>query len=269
MKIKINRAEKILFKWMRKINQGQYEPIIKVWSGPKSTRRHLLRGFKSERNHHFLSDGEYRTGIYYESLPKTINYFEQFPLWDMGRAIRIAHEMGIKYPQDKDREAYVMSTDLLCLELNPEEGGFRKVARSYKPLDSFLTKHPVSISRTLDKLELERRYYEEEGISFELITDADISKRCASNLKACRQAAWYKDELIVHEEAFMHAFLEEWFTSPNEIIKVLLEKISRKLGISYSDCYGLFQWGIWTHQIPADLECPINPLRPLIMNEVA
>lgn len=269
MKIRINKAEKILLGWSKKLVKGQPEALIKVWSGPKGTRRHLLRGFKSRQNHHFLSDGEYRAGIYYESLPTTIQYFEQYPLWDIERAIRIAHEMGIKYPQDKDGEAYVLTTDLLCLEPDPETGRITKIARSYKPLDTLLTKHPVSINRTLQKLELERRYYEaEEDTKFELITDAHISKQCAFNLKACRQSAWYKDEFISHEEAFMTEFIDVWFAKPWEVSQVLLEQLNKKLGISYSDCYALFQWGVWTHQIPADLEYPINICRPLVFNEV-
>lgn len=269
MKIKINKAEKILLKWLGKLAKGQPEALIKVWSGPKGTRRHLFRGFKAQRNHHFLSDGEYRAGIYYESLPLIIEYFEQFPLWDIERAIRIAHEMDIKYPQDKEGEAYVLSTDLLCLEANPNTGEIRKVARSYKPMDTFFTKHPVSITRTLQKLELERRYYEEEGVEFEIITDAHISKQCAFNLKACRQSVWFKDEFIAYEESFLSEFINILFSKPTEVSKVLLQQIGSKQSISYSDCFALFQWGIWTHQIPADLEYPINIFRPLILKEVA
>ena len=80
MKVKINRANKIITAWLKLLSDGTYDPLIKVWSGPKGTRRHLLKGFKAKQNHHFLSDGEYRAGVYYESLPNVIDYFEQFPL---------------------------------------------------------------------------------------------------------------------------------------------------------------------------------------------
>ena len=36
-----------------------------------------------------------------KSLPNVIDYFEQFPLWDIELAVRIAHEMNIRYPMDK------------------------------------------------------------------------------------------------------------------------------------------------------------------------
>lgn len=267
MKIKVNNATKIISVWLKLLASGKYEPLIKVWSGPKGTRRHLFRGIKANRNHHFLSDGEYRTGIYYESLSSLIDYYEQFPLWDLERAIRIAHEMGIRYPMDKNGEAYVMSTDLLCREYDRNQKKIVQIARSYKPLDSidFESKHPVSVSRTLDKMELERRYYEEQGIRFELVTDAHISKNCAYNLKSHRASAFYKEAYIEYESSFMCSFTEKWSAQQGLSVRDILAAIKPKLGLCNEDLMSLFQWGIWTHQIPADLEFKINPFRPLIM----
>ena len=271
MKVKINNATKIITVWLKLLANGTYDPLIKVWSGPKGTRRHFLKGFKSERNHHFLSDGEYRAGIYYESLPNVIDYFEQFPLWDIELAVRIANDMNIRYPMDKDGEAYVMSTDLFCREYDPELKKIVKVAYTYKPLDSFdfNSKHPVSINRTLEKLELERRYYFEKNIRFEIVTDAHISKNCAHNLKAHRASAFYKDEFIAHEARFINSFMDLWFAQENISIRDHLTRLKPILGLGQEDLMALFQWSIWTHQIPADLEIKINPFRPLLMKETA
>jgi len=270
-RIKINKATKKINQWLDLLGKGVAEPIVKVWSGPKGTRRHLLRGFKSKRNHHFLSDGEYRAGIYHESLPLLIDFFEQFPLWDIERAIKIAHQMEVRYPQDKDGEAYIMSTDLFCREYDPVSKKVVKIARSYKPIDSldFKSIHPVSLSRTWDKLEIERRYYEELGIAFELITDAHISKTCAHNLKSHRESVWYKDEFIEHEKRFIFTFMEYCMANEGDEVRVHLEKLKPKLALPTEDVTALFQWGIWTHQIPADLEVKINPFRPLVLKEIA
>ncbi|WP_432451857.1 TnsA endonuclease N-terminal domain-containing protein [Agarivorans sp. QJM3NY_29] len=178
MRVKVTKASQIIHDWLNELAKGNYEAIIKVWSGPKGTRRHFLRGVKTRINHHFLSDGEYRSGVRFEALPSTLDYFEQFPLWNLERAIRIASEMGIRYPTDKDGEAYVLSTDLVVRQYDPQSKQIIKVAKSYKPMSSldFESRHPVSLNRTFEKLELERRYHEEEGTRFELITDAHVSK---------------------------------------------------------------------------------------------
>ncbi|GGE82197.1 hypothetical protein GCM10008027_03600 [Pseudoalteromonas gelatinilytica] len=63
MRIKLNKAIKTIETWLNKLAKDQYEPLIKVWSGPKGTRRHFFSGIKSERSHHFLSDGEKRLGL--------------------------------------------------------------------------------------------------------------------------------------------------------------------------------------------------------------
>ncbi|MFH6955277.1 TnsA endonuclease N-terminal domain-containing protein [Pseudoalteromonas sp. XMcav1-K] len=270
MKVKINKASKIIKDWLKPLSKGTYEPIIKVWSGPKGTRRHFFNGMKDRRKHHFLSDGERRFGIYHESLPRVLDYYEQFPLWDIELAIKTAHEMGIRYPMDSDGEAYVMTTDLFAREYNQQLNKIEKVAYSYKPLASldFESKHPVSVNRTLAKIELERRYYEKKNIRFKLVTDAHISKMCAKNLLKHRACANFKHEFIEHEERFINEFMNIWFAYENPTVNEILRRVKPKLVLPKEDLISLFDWGIWTHQIPADLETEINPFRPLVMKEV-
>ena len=268
MKVRVNTATKLLSTWAKR-SDTQYEPLIKVWNSPKGNRRHLLKGYKAApRQHHFLSDGEKRAGIYYESLPSVIDYFEQYPLLDLERAIRIAAEMNIRYPTNyNDGEAYVLSTDLLCREYDSDTHDIVFVARSYKPLDSldFQSKHPVSLNRTFEKLELERRYYEELGIRFELVTDANISKTCAYNLKYFRNAAWLKHEYIAHQERFIRELMNTWFAKPDVPFNQLLPALIPKLGLSYSDLEMLFDYCAWSHAIPVDLEVKFHRFRPLTL----
>ena len=271
MRIKLNKATSIIEAWLSKLAKGEYDPLIKVWSGPKITRRHFFSGIKSNRNHHFLSDGEKRLGLVREALPQTINYFEQYPLWDIDLCIQLSVEMGIKYPVDKNGEAYVLSTDLFCSEVDFKTGEVKQVARTYKPIASFLTEsnHPVSITRTLQKLELEKRYYDKKGIPFHIETDVNISKAYADNLVWTRKSAEYRHEFIHHTEKFNYEFVDAIYGRPENVIVEQLEHVSRRMAISYSDAMALFQWGIWSHTIPADLEQSIHMFEPLTLKEVA
>ncbi|WP_298150329.1 TnsA endonuclease N-terminal domain-containing protein [Flavobacterium sp.] len=271
MKIKLNKATSIIETWLDKLAKGQYEPLIKVWSGPKGTRRHFFKGMKTNLNHHFLSDGEKRLGLVKEAQPETVSFYEQFPLYDIELCIRLSVEMGIKYPVDEDGEAYLLSTDLLCNEVDFETGEIIKVARTYKPIASFLTetKHPVSITRTLQKLELERLYYKTKGIPFYIETDLNISKTHAENLVWARKSAEYRHEFVHHAEKFTYEFINLAITQPDAHIIELIERTVRKLGISFSDGMALFQWGIWSQLIPADLEKPLHVFEPIVLKEVA
>ena len=269
MRIKLNKATKMIETWLNKLAKDQYEPLIKVWSGPKGTRRHFFSGIKSERSHHFLSDGEKRLGLVREAQPATISFYEQFPLYDLKLCIDLSVEMGIKYPVDKDGEACVLSSDLFCTEVNFETGEIIKVARTYKPIAAFLTetKHPISVTRTLQKLELEKRYYKEKGISFHIETDLNISKNHADNLVWARKSAEYRHEFVHHAEKFTYEFINIAFCRPDTHINELIKLTVRKLGLSYSDGFALFQWGIWSQLIPADLERPIKIFEPLALKE--
>ena len=271
MRIKLNKAKKEIDKHLNELSKGHYVGQVQVWNSPKITRRHFFRGIKSGRNHHFLSDGEKRLGLVREALPETVNFFEQYPLWDIDRCIRISVEMGIKYPVDKDGEAYILSTDLFCLELDFKTKQVNKMARTYKPVASFLTEtnQANSVTRTLQKLELERRYYEEVHIPFVIETDLNISKVYADNLVWARKSAEYREEFIKHEEKFIYAFTNAVYTHPEDCIKESLERVCIKQGIIYSDAMALFQWGIWTHKIPANLEHSIHVLEPLMLKEVS
>ena len=273
MLLKFNKALKTLDKWHDALDKKQYEPLIKVWSGPKGTRRHLYKGAKSKRNHHFLSDGERRLGIIRDSLPETVNYFEQYPLWDLELCVRIAIDMGIKYPCDEEGEAYVLSTDFYCLETDLADNNLatKEVARTYKTLDSLdrEIKHPVSVTRTLQKLELERRYYEDKQIPFVLETDHNVSVNCAYNLKWSKGCLKYIHEIKHHQQPFFMAFVEMaslYFETP---LQEVIQRVSHRLGLSYDDGFGLFQWGIWSHQLPIDLDIKIDVFKPVPLLEVA
>lgn len=269
MIIKLNKATSLIETWLTKLAKGQYEPLIKVWSGPKGTRRHFFSGIKSGFHHHFLSDGEKRLGLVREAQPETVCFYEQFPLYDLELCIDLSVEMGIKYPVDKDGEACVLSSDLFCTEVDFQTGELQKVARTYKPIASFLTesKHPISITRTLQKLELEKRYYKEKGIPFHVETDLNISKNHADNLVWARKSAEYRHEFVDHAEKFTYEFINIAYCRPDSHITELIELTIRKLGISFSNGMALFQWGIWSQLIPADLEYPIHVFEPLVLKE--
>ncbi|MCV2883431.1 hypothetical protein OE749_01805 [Aestuariibacter sp. AA17] len=95
MRIRLNKATSIIETWLNTLAKGQYEPLIKAWSGPKGTRRHFFSGIKTERRHHFLSDGEKRLGLVREAQPETVSFYEQYPLYDLELCIDLSVEMGI------------------------------------------------------------------------------------------------------------------------------------------------------------------------------
>jgi len=269
-KIKLNRAKKILDNWNRGFANGVYEPIVKVWKGPKGVRRHLLKPIKSPFMHHFLSEGEYRTGVYRESLPSTGILLDQFPQWDIERLIQLSFELGIHYPTDRDGEAYVLSTDLLCQDIDLETGVLEQVARSYKPTSSLLyeSKHPVSVNRTLAKLQLEAAYWETIGVRFEVITELDIPEYAFYNIQQFRMYAFHQNELKSYTEKFAYEFCNIWVRTPGSPLEELVRLTAEKIQNDYSTAYSVFGLCLWSHILPINIEkYEISTFTPIELRE--
>lgn len=146
--------------------------IQDVSSHGRSTRIHCR---KTQREHHLLSDNETAVFILLDWSDAVTDIREQFPL-DRELTRRIATEMGIAHPVDPhSRTEIVMTTDFLV----DVRGGANTIlmARSVKPITE------LDNERTLEKQEIERRYWEIKGVEWGLITDFDLPEQRIKNLR--------------------------------------------------------------------------------------
>ena len=153
-----------------------YIPWLKIQDFPSHGRSHRISGWKTGRVHHLFSDQEERIFYLFEWSDIVIDIREQYPL-DLELALRIADEMGdFKYPEDpKHHMPYILTTDfMLTIE---KEGKIVQIARTIKSSSELEKK------RTIEKLELERRYYMALNIDWGIITERGISTTFASNVQ--------------------------------------------------------------------------------------
>ncbi|MDP2072510.1 TnsA endonuclease N-terminal domain-containing protein [Methylotenera sp.] len=154
---------------------SDYQPwltIQDVSSHGRSTRIHCR---KTQREHHLLSDNETAVFLLLDWSDAVTDIREQFPL-DRELTRRIATEMGVTHPVDPhSRTEIVMTTDFLV----DVRGGISTVlmARSVKPITE------LDNERTLEKQEIERRYWEIKGVEWGLITDFDLPEQRIKNLR--------------------------------------------------------------------------------------
>ncbi len=143
-----------------------------------------IRGFTTGRLHHLLSGFE--TAFFYilDASDKVLDIREQFPLLPLEATLRIADELGIRHPRDPvSRYPYVFTSDFV---ITTTEG---LVVRSVKP-SSELDKQ-----RVVDKLAVERRYWEEKGIEWRLATEKEIDFQKARNLEWIYRSWDYPERL--------------------------------------------------------------------------
>ena len=153
-----------------------YKPWITIQDFPSVGRASRSLGWKSGRIHHLMSDWESRLFYLLEWSKKVQDIREQYPLLDLDLAMEIAKEMGIEYPVNrKSNTPYVLTTDFMLTVKRGKKSV--QIGRTFKTTKDFCKK------RTIEKLELERRYWQKQNIDWAIVTEQEISKIFASNIQ--------------------------------------------------------------------------------------
>jgi hypothetical protein len=133
-------------------------------------------GWKTNRSHEFASKHELRYYYLLEWSDIVTDVWEQFPLLDIEAARKIADDIGVKYPIDKESKTpYVLTTDFM-ISLN-QNGQKTIVARTVK---LFMKLEEKGV---LEKLEIERRYWKDRGIDWAIVTENEIPTDMANNIE--------------------------------------------------------------------------------------
>jgi len=162
----------------RRIKEGRgdgrgcfYKPWITVRDCASRGRSHRVFGHKSQRGHHLLSDLELAVFLLLEWHPDTEEIREQFPLCRED-TIAISQSASIKHPNMYGVQQ-VMSSDFL---VNTRDISSPKFAIQAKYVDDL--KKP----RTIEKLEIERRYWALKSVPWTIITERDIPDAVFANI---------------------------------------------------------------------------------------
>lgn len=152
-----------------------YEPFIRVNEISSLGRSHRVFGHKSGRTHHLFSDLELSVFLLFEWNTNVVSINEQFEL-NLEETLALAKEAKIKHPSIKG-ENKVMTSDFY-ITLNAKN----KAMTSQMALQVKYAKD-LDDTRTIEKIELERRFWQCKDVPFYLITENDIPKTVSTNIK--------------------------------------------------------------------------------------
>lgn len=153
----------------------EYKPWLTIQDVPSLGRSSRLPGATTGRLHHLLSDVESSAFLLFDWEEAVTDIREQYPL-DRDETRRIAAEMGVPHPKDRKSGAeLVMTTDLL-VDMT-RQGTSVLLPRAVKPASE------LGDRRTLEKLEIERRYWNGKGADWGLITEREYLKQRVENLR--------------------------------------------------------------------------------------
>ena len=225
-----------------------YKPWITIQDFPSKGRVSRALGWKSERLHHFMSDLELRLFYLFEWSDEVRDIREQYPLSDLDLAICIADEMGIEYPKNRESGTpYVLTTDFMLTVR--QKGKSVQIARTVKPAKNLEKK------RVLEKLELEKRYWNKLNIDWAIVTEQEISRVFADNVRWVHSA--YKWELTEEAErescGYISNILKDRLINQKKKISTIAQALDREMGITSGTSLSLFKHLVARKEIVVDM----------------
>lgn len=172
----------------------EYKPWLRVQDVPSKGTRSGIFGLKTNRVHHTLSSLETELFYILEFCDSVVDIREQFPLIPLPLSISISSLLGIDHPKHPvSKEPIVLTTDFLVTRKINNETFFEAV--SVKPKSSMT-------QRNLEKIEIERVWWELQGIKFWIYTGNTQTKIESKNINwathAIRRQEPFND-LIIQE----------------------------------------------------------------------
>lgn len=161
-----------------------YKPWLEIKDVPSKGLSNRPKGWKTQREHQLLSNLELYAFFIFEWSDSIIDIREQYPL-DRNVTIELAENSGIKHPVYRGKNVKnneetgeevpeVMTTDFLVTVKSEE--GIKYVALAVKPsLD-------LEDKRTVEKLEIERLFWETKNIEWGIITEKEYDDNFTYNM---------------------------------------------------------------------------------------
>lgn len=237
----------------------EYKPFLRVRDVPSSGRSAIVLGLKTGRVHHYFSDLEYHVHLLAEYEPSIIDIREQYALLPWEETQKIAKNLGIRHPvYPGTNTPIVMTSDLV---LTSKQRGYGVVC--VKPSAKIDPKNSKT-KRALEKLLIEKTYWDRRGIGWSIATEKDIPKTRIRNLDTLRSSLVAKelDWLMSYMSIFLNSINKFW--RPHLILHDILAMVSNSTGLKRPYCYTLLGRAIWLRLLNVDIDSElINPSFPI------
>ena len=159
----------------------EYQPWLTIKDVPSRGVSHRIYSHKTHRVHHLLSNLELYVFLILDWSSSVQDIREQFPL-NIDDTKEICLEHGLRHPSIQGSEQ-VMSSNFL---IDTNDKNKPQFAIQVKPLKELLKE------RTIEKLEIERRYWKLKEIPWSIVTEQNIPITARKNLE------WLSPFIVEH-----------------------------------------------------------------------
>ncbi len=239
---------------------SDYKPWLLVQDVPSQGLATRIKGWKTKRVHHLLSNLELSYFYVLEWSPIVFDIREQYPLLPLEETLAIAEQCGIRHPTDpKTQEPVVMTTDFFITV--PQSIEVIEQARALK------TAKDLQSERTLEKLEIERRYWHNRNIDWGIVTEQEIPQALTKNIDWLH--AFFRIEdlspLSESEISRIATALTLRMAQGNVVLTDLTAECDDKLGLQPGTALSVSRHLIANRRWLVDMNKPIQPSKSLVL----
>lgn len=239
---------------------GNYQPWLFIQDVPSQGLATRIKGWKTKRVHHFLSNLELSYFYVLEWSPIVFDIREQYPLLPLEETLAIAEQCSIPHPTDpKTKEPVVMTTDFLITV--PRSIEVIEQARTVK------TAKDLQSERTLEKLEIERRYWQCRDIDWGIVTEREIPEAIAKNVEWLHPffEIEYLSFLSQYEIARITTALTLKIAKDNAPLADIAAEFDNLLGLEPGSSLSVSRHLLANRRWLVDMNRLIQPSKPLVL----
>jgi hypothetical protein len=219
-----------------------------------------IRGWKSGRVHHLLSLLELRYFFILDWSSEVLDVREQYSLLPLEETLAIAEACGVKHPKDpRTKQPIVMTTDfLVTICVDGKDIDEARTVKYAKDLDS---------PRVLEKLEIERRYWEARNVDWKIVTEQQVSKVLARNVEWVHPYRLLEEFSTLSETvtAKVMGALTKAVSLKNRPLRDITFDTDRRLRLEAGTSLTLVRHLIATRRWLVDMRKPIRPGKRLVL----
>jgi hypothetical protein len=239
---------------------SNYKPWLTIQDFPSKGRVHRIKGWKTNRVHHFFSDIERNYFYLLDWADDVIDIREQYPL-NREKTVKIAEKKQIDHSVDLiTRTPIVYTTDfLITVRLGDK---IIHKARTTKP------RQELEDKRVIEKFEIERQYWADEGIDWSIVTELELPKEMCNNI------SWVHGYYYMEEDIDFALTLFDFIKDKDMSILSSLKLFDKHYACEAGTAISLFRYLIAQKYIglcmdkPLDLRVPLSSLDFSLSNKL-
>jgi hypothetical protein len=240
-----------------------YKPFLDVIRVPSKGRVSRIKGWKTNRVHHFLSDSETR---YFYLLE--YGEFEGFQISDVREHYPLIEGMNEILPtldeqlikrlfNQKSGEPMVLVTTFL-ITLKNDDGDISYYARSIKDY------RQLENSQVIERFEIMNRYFKSRGIDYGIITNKEIPIVPAKNIEFIHSSyhlgeyGFKKEEEIIYRDYLLKLITD----FQGSTVKEVVNKFDKELNTENGTGLLLYKHLLARKILKVNMNKPINLEQP-------